>query len=219
MKIHGISYARSTLPENMVLAGGDPEKKCDIVFLLYVIDTGHRRVLIDAGCDTLPDFEMEDFVSSAKALENYGIAPAQITDVIITHAHHDHIDGLRHFAHADVYIQQEEYTRGKKYIPEAARVHTFDKETVVAECVRVLRVGGHSVGSSIALVTAGDTRYVFGGDECYLPVCLETGIPTGASRDPEASCWFVSHFADPDYRVLLSHDPKIKTGILYSERN
>lgn len=203
----------------MVLTGGDPERKCPIVFLLYVIETGNRRVLIDAGCDTLPGFQMEELVSPAKALKEYGIDPKSITDVIITHAHHDHIDGLRHFAHADVYIQAEEYSKGMKYIPENTRVHTFEQDCVVADCIRVKRVGGHSIGSSIALVQWEDVQYVFGGDECYLPVCLEKGISTGASHDPQASRWFVAHFADTRYRVLLSHDPKIKTGIIISERN
>lgn len=219
MTIHAISYARSTLPESMVLAGGDPEQKCSITFLLYVIDTADRCVLIDAGCDTLPGFQMEDFVSPAKALKAYGIEPDRITDVIVTHAHHDHIDGLRHFSGANVYIQAEEYRKGRKYIPDHARVHVFEEECVVADRIRVKRVGGHSVGSSIALVQVADVQYVFGGDECYLPVCLEKGIPTGASHDPKMSQWFVTHFAAPGYRVLLSHDPKIKTGMIISERN
>lgn len=219
MTIHAIRHARSTLPESMVLNGGEPDKRCDIVFLLYVIETGDRRILIDAGCDSLPGFQMKGLVSPEKALKDYGISPESITDVIITHAHHDHIDGLRHFPDADVYIQAEEYSKGKKYIPEKARVHTFEENRVVADRIRVQRVGGHSVGSSIALVQMGDTQYVFGGDECYLTVCLEKNIPTGASHDPQASRWFVSHFADTRYRVLLSHDPKIKTGIIFSERN
>ncbi|MBP3478227.1 MAG: MBL fold metallo-hydrolase, partial [Oscillospiraceae bacterium] len=217
MTIHAIQYARSTLPESMVLTGGDPKRKCDIVFLLYVIDTEGKCVLVDAGCDTMPGFQMEDFVSPAKALKDYGIEPDWITDVIVTHAHHDHIDGLRHFPGANVYIQAEEYSKGRKYIPETARVYIFEEECVVADRIRVKRVGGHSMGSSIALVQVADAQYVFGGDECYLTVCLEKGIPTGASCDPKMSRWFVTHFSAPGYRVLLSHDPKMKTGMIISE--
>lgn len=219
MKIHAITYGRSVMPQSMVIAGGDPYTYLPIGLILYVIELENRWILIDAGCDTLPGFDLQDHVSPAQALRNYGIEPNQITDVIITHAHHDHVDGVRYFPRSRIYMQVEEYRKGKRYIPENAEVHTFTEECIVADCIHVTRVGGHSAGSSIATVQAGEVQYVFGADECYLPICLEKNIPTGVSSNPQASRWFVSHFSDARYRVLLSHDPKVKTGIIFSERN
>lgn len=214
MRIHAIEFARSSLPESMVLTGGSEDTKMDISFLLYVVETGDRKILIDAGCDTLPGFEMRNFVSPAKALLDYGITPASITDVIITHAHHDHIDGLRHFPQARVHIQSDEYHKGAHYIPITARIHIFEEGSIVAKSIRILRIGGHTKGSCIAQVRVGDTQYIFGGDECYLPICLEQNIPTGASHNPIASKAFIERFCKPGYRVLLTHDTKIQTGII-----
>ena len=53
MRIHAIEFARSSLPESMVLTGGSEDTKMDIAFLLYVVETNDRKILIDAGCDTL----------------------------------------------------------------------------------------------------------------------------------------------------------------------
>ena len=214
MKIHAIEYARSNLPESMVLSGGDADQQLEISFLLYVVETESRKILIDAGCDSLPGFEMRSFISPAKALFDYGISPESITDVIITHAHHDHIDGLRHFPHSQIHIQANEYRNGLAYIPKNAILSIFDEETVVAEKIFVERIGGHTAGSCIAKVQLGDTQYIFGGDECYLPICLEKNIPTGASHDSSASMSFIQRFSRPGYRVLLTHDTQIQTGII-----
>ncbi|MBO5323116.1 MAG: MBL fold metallo-hydrolase [Oscillospiraceae bacterium] len=214
MRIHAIEYAQSRLPESMVLAGGNSNKQLDISFLLYVVEIEHRRILIDAGCDSLPGFEMKNFISPAKALSDYGILPEQITDVIITHAHHDHIDGLHHFPQARIHIQSDEYLKGAHYIPITARVHIFEESCVVAKHIQILHIGGHTSGSCIAKVQVGNMQYIFGGDECYLPICLEQNIPTGASHDPDASKAFIDRFCRPGYRVLLTHDTQIHTGII-----
>lgn len=214
MKIHAIEYGRSQLPESMVFAGGSENKYLEIAFLLYVVETMDRKVLIDAGCDDLPGFVLKNFVSPAKAMADYGIPPEQITDVIITHAHHDHIDGLRYFSHAQIHIQKEEYSRGNAYIPETASLNIFDQGSVVADCIAVETIGGHTAGSSIATVQIGNIRYIFGGDECYLPICLERNIPTGCSHNKEASQAFLSRFRGPNDRVLLTHDTQIHTGII-----
>ena len=212
LSIHAIEYGRTTLPGDMIFAGGDPQQIWPISLLLYLVDTGSHRVLIDAGCDTMPGFTLEDFRSPAAALTEYGIAPDSITDVIITHAHHDHIDGARHFPQAVFHMQKLEYDRRKTCLPPGATVHVFDKKCSVAGCIDVTHIGGHSPGSSIAEVTVDGTRYVFGGDECYLPVCLQKQIPTGSSCCKHASEHFVQTYRAPAYTVLLAHDPHITTG-------
>lgn len=212
MNIHAINFARSRLPESMVLQDGDTDRSVEISFLLYVIESDHQRILIDAGCDTLPGFEMQQFVSPGKALADYGIDPGTITDVIITHAHHDHIDGLRHFPQATLHIQAKEFQKGQKYIPDTAILHIFSEKARLGENIEIIKIGGHTPGSSIVRVEAGPFTYVFAGDECYLPLCLERNIPTGTSHNPIASAEFIEEYRKPGYRVLLTHDTNIQTG-------
>lgn len=214
MKIHAIKFARSTLPESMVLAGGDPGKSLEISFLLYVLELPHRKILIDAGCDSLPGFDMRNHISPATALRNYGIDPETITDVIITHAHHDHIDGLRHFPMVRVYIQAAEFGKGISYIPDDAVVITFRDRCSIADGIEVRHIGGHTIGSSIIKVTTEKETYIFGGDECYLPICVEKNIPTGTSHNPKASADFLQEIRTCGCRLLLTHDTKISTGII-----
>ena len=212
IEIKAIVYGETELPESMVFAGGSEQVVYPIKLILYTVKTGKHLVLIDAGCDTMPGFPLRNFMSPATALKKAGIEPEQITDVIITHAHHDHIDGVRHFPNAVIFIQEEEYQAGKSYIPEDFQVHTFRDHCVVADCLEVCRIGGHSPGSCIVKLNRNGERYVFCGDECYLRVCLDRKIPTGCSCNPEISRKFVETDGSGAYRVLLSHDPEIVTG-------
>lgn len=211
-KLTAIRYARSVLPENMVFAGGNPEKSRPISFVMYDIEIGGRHILVDPGCDTMPGFVMEDYVLPLDTLKVLGITPELVSDVIITHAHHDHIDCVRHFPESVIHIQEAEAQRGSAYLKCCNKVETFEDNTLVAGCVRVRKIGGHSIGSCVVELEREEEIWVIAGDECYSYDCLNLQIPTGSSHCPENSKQFVEQYARKPYRVLLCHDPDTVTG-------
>ena len=206
MEILRVDYGRSRLPESMLFPGGAEEKEVPIVFSVFLVLTGVHKILVDAGCDTMPGFEMEDFCGTVAALQGLGYEPKDITHVILTHAHHDHIQGIKDFPHAQVYIQQAEYIRGKKHIPETCRVHTFAETCRVVEGVVAKCIGGHTEGSCVVEVQGRNTVYVLCGDECYSRSNLTERIPTGSSFCPEKSAAFIQKYTQPGYTCLLCHD-------------
>ena len=201
-----LSYAKSTLPQNMVFENGDERKVLPIDFAIFLLQSENRKILIDAGCDTMPGFIMEDFISPKTALEKIGIRAEEITDVIITHAHHDHIDAVHLFKNATVYIEEDEYLQGKRYIPAQMSVRTFSKRLQLSENLYIETIGGHSQGSSVVHLLQDGRHYVFAGDECYSAECLRTKTPTGSSVDPIKSREFTDKFCADTYTVLLAHD-------------
>ena len=205
-------YGRTALPESWILPNGDLRKKEQIQLVLYHIQLPDKQILVDSGCDTMPGFTVEDFVLPPVALRINGINAEDITDVIITHAHHDHIDGLHHFPNATIHIQQDEYLAGKGYFPQGAVVHTFEDNCSITDCVSVEKVGGHTIGSSIVKLEANGKHYVFCGDECYLRVNLQKRIPTATSFCPEKSRRFVEEYSKSKYTTILGHDPQIENG-------
>ncbi|MBR6727496.1 MAG: MBL fold metallo-hydrolase [Clostridia bacterium] len=205
-----LKYGESFLPEDQILAGGDPAVKCPISFCFFLLQADGRNILADVGCDTMPGFEMQHFCSPVQALNALGLSPADVTDVIITHAHHDHIDGLRHFAHARVYIQEEALAKGQKYIPNGTEIAAFSDSCTVTEGIEAVRIGGHAVGSSVVNFTYNGIPYTVVGDECYTPACMARGIPTGVSKDPVRSAAFLRDYEKR--RLLYCHDPAILPG-------
>jgi len=201
-----LKYADSDLPESWVFAGGNPEVKVPISFVIYLLKVGERRILVDAGCETMPGFDMRGFISPAEALARAGVEAHEITDVIITHAHSDHIQAVFRFPQAVVHIQQDEYEKGRKYIPEGMQVLIFEQETLVADAIRAVRIGGHSVGSCVAEFWIDGQPCVICGDECYSSACFDRMIPTGSTKNPEKSLAFLYAYKD-GYRRFLCHDP------------
>ncbi len=201
-----INYGKSVLPESMIFQNGAEDKVRPIVFMVYLIKTENRLILADAGCETMPGFVMTDFIGPVKALNNIGISPEEITDLIITHAHHDHIECAKHFKNAVIYIQKDEYETGKGYLSENLDIRTFDEETLICDGIKAVKIGGHSKGSSIVEITDSDNKYIIAGDECYVRECLTKQIPTGVAYDLQKSLAFIQKYGRGEYTVLLCHD-------------
>ncbi|MBQ8387610.1 MAG: N-acyl homoserine lactonase family protein [Clostridia bacterium] len=212
--VYALKYAESTVPGSWAFEGGDANEKIPISFTVYLIETETRRILVDAGCDTMPGFDMKYFVSPVEILERRGYSPEDITDVILTHAHHDHIEAVHYFKNAAIHIQSLEYEasqRKHKYIPEGFDLHLFDEIARIGD-VTVRCIAGHAKGSCIVEFELDGKPYVISGDECYARRCLTERIPTGSSVNPEKSRAFVEKYGDEKYTVLLCHDPDILPG-------
>ena len=210
MKIVALKYGESVFGENYIFKGGKKDVLLPITFTIYLIQTENKNILVDAGCDDGAGFEMSLFKKPVDVLKEYGLSPEDITDVIITHSHHDHIEAINYYGNAVIHIQKDEYSTAKKYIPASFSVHLIDDEFSLTENVIMRKIGGHSIGSCIVLAD----NYVFCGDECYYEKCLTDIICTGASYNEEASQKFIEEFSKNKYIPLLFHDSKILQGRL-----
>lgn len=206
MQIIPVEYGKSVLSENMIFINGSEVKIREIVFKVYLIKTNEKIVLVDAGCETMPGFEMRDFVGTIQALKNINIVPNEITDVVITHAHHDHIECVKYFKNAVIHIQSDEYESGKGYIPDNFKINIFENEFFLCENLRIVKIGGHSKGSCVVEIKENDKIYIIAGDECYLRECLNEKVPTGSSFNQKASREFIEKYSNKKYTVLLCHD-------------
>ncbi len=201
-----IKYAESTLPESWIFNGGEETKRIPIIFSIFLICTEQKKILIDAGCETMPRFVMENFKTPMIALKEKGIDITDITDIVITHAHHDHIECVKYFKNAVVHIQEEEYSKGRKYLTENPFICTFSDEAVIDDCLKIVKVGGHSRGSCVVECTKDDKTYVLCGDECYSLYNITNRIPTARSYSPANSMAFIEKYAKSPYECLLCHD-------------
>ena len=211
MQIYCLKYAESVLPESMIFDGGDKEKNIPISFVIYLIKTVDKNILVDAGCNTMPGFQMKNFISPVFVLRKVGLSDEDITDVIITHAHHDHIEAVKCFSNARIHISKAEYENAKKYITNNVKINIFDKEFVVAKQIKVLEIGGHSIGSSIVEIHTDNIIHILAGDECYTNANIKNKICTGAYCNKDNSIMFIEKYSNKKYRVHTCHDISLKT--------
>lgn len=211
-KLTVLKYGDTVFGENNIFKGGNKDNLLPITFCFYLIETEKRKILVDAGCDNGAGFPMSIFCTPTEALKFAGIEPSDITDVILTHSHTDHVASSRHFISARFYVQQDEYKGAKKHIPDIFDVVTFENEYNLDSKIFIKKIAGHSAGSCIVLFEHGDKTVVLCGDECYTNKNLKEKIPTGASRAPEISKYFVEEYSKEKYICFTCHDPDIYRG-------
>ena len=67
----------------MVIDKGDNQRKIPICFAIYLIKTEDKKILVDAGCDTTPSFNMKKFFSPAFVLRQVGLTEAEAAHNIL----------------------------------------------------------------------------------------------------------------------------------------
>ncbi|WP_286897693.1 MULTISPECIES: MBL fold metallo-hydrolase [Sphingobacterium] len=98
---------KNFLDENRLL--GD---KLELAGNILLVMNGERNILIDTGSGALLSPSTGKLIEN---LKNLGITPQDITDIVFTHAHPDHIggvvdkDGKLVYENADYYISETEY--------------------------------------------------------------------------------------------------------------
>lgn len=213
--VYCLKYAESTLPERMVFAGGSRDIKIPISFAIYCICVDDRKILVDAGCETMTGFVMKDFISPVKALQQIGLSAGDVTDVILTHAHHDHIECIKHFGNAVIHIADEALEAARKYIPENRTINLIQDKYSISEGITVLKIGGHAIGSTIVELHAKDTVHILAGDECYTAENIAKKICTGSYVDKEKAVGFIEKYSNEAYCVHTCHDITLKTERIF----
>ncbi|MBQ9976032.1 MAG: MBL fold metallo-hydrolase [Clostridia bacterium] len=202
MKLTAFQYGKTELAEAMIFENGSFDIKQPIALLFFLIETGDRKILVDVGCDTMPGFPLFEHKSPVEVLEEY-VSRESITDVIITHAHHDHIEAVKYYKSADVYLHRDSVKHAEPYNIEKLRI--FDGSFTLCEGVEVIEIGGHSFGSCIVRLDS----LVLCGDECYSEKNLTDLIMTGSSVNRENSLAFLTEYRKPCYSPILFHSPSV----------
>ena len=123
------------------------------------------------------------------SLRAAGVAPEDVTDVLFTHLHLDHIgwasiDGQPTFPNATYRCDAAEwdwvtgsdrsFVRRQREIvePAADRLVTWDADGPVVDGIDALRTPGHTPGSTTLVVSDGDRRALLLGDVVHCAVEL-----------------------------------------------
>lgn len=140
-----------------------------------LVRDGERLVLIDTGAGG----EMGTENRLPGSLRAAGVEPGQVTDVLISHAHGDHIGGLAAdgaLAFPNAVIRMDEATwREIREEPRLAdlvrlispRVQTFAAGAEVTPAITAVALPGHSPGHTGYEIVSGADRLLYIGDALH----------------------------------------------------
>lgn len=215
-----------------LVAGAERGRTLDIPVMVWLLKGSNgRQVLVDSGFyrqKFLDQWKPRDFRSPAAAVESAGVKPDAITDIIISHAHWDHVDGADLFPKATVWIQREEYryytgeawhTRGTHGgidpddMQALLRINTEGRLKFVdgddQEIIPGLRCytgGKHTFSSQYVSAKIDGGTVVFSSDNIYLYENLEKHVPIAATFGPEGPA---SNLKAQDRIRTLVSDPRL----------
>jgi glyoxylase-like metal-dependent hydrolase (beta-lactamase superfamily II) len=235
--IDAIRYATIPhFPFDELVMGAPKGQQIDIAMIVWLIRGGGRTILLDSGFHRqkfFKDFEIADFISPDEAVRQAGVAPADVTDVIVSHSHWDHIDGIDLFPNATIWIQKAEfeYYSGAAWQPGGDH-GGIDPEDILELVGRNTRgqlrlVGGDNVEilpgiraftgarhtfASQYIRVEGNPPFVLASDNCYLYENLRshrasaTFEPSDAAGNLAAQSRMIELAGSAD-RVVPGHDP------------
>lgn len=159
----------------------------------FLIEMPGHEILVDTGSGDL--FGPGNGGRMLESMASLGIKPEQITDILITHAHSDHVGGLVRggkavFQNATVWIGKPDidfffdrsnqaktgYDKSyfdiaqnmlKPYI-DADRLKTFAKTTEVLPGITATLHPGHTPGAAFYTLTSSGEHITFAGDTIHV---------------------------------------------------
>jgi glyoxylase-like metal-dependent hydrolase (beta-lactamase superfamily II) len=168
-EVFAIRYASMPeTPVNSLVAGADPARKMSIAMIVWLIRGNGRVILVDSGFyrpQFFKELKIDGFLKPSDAVAQSGIMPAvkaqDVTDVVITHMHWDHADGMDLFPNARIWLQKDEYTYYTGEAWQSPHTHGGIAKDDVLAAVKL------NLAGRVSLVN-GDTQEILPGITCYI---------------------------------------------------
>jgi glyoxylase-like metal-dependent hydrolase (beta-lactamase superfamily II) len=234
--IEAIRYAISPgVPVAELVVNGPKDQKVDIAMVVWLIRGGGHTILFDSGFhrDThLKEFPMKDFLRPDEAVKTAGVNPEDVTDIVISHSHWDHMGGIDLFPKATVWIQREEYRyytgdawqKGGNHggidaedVEELVKLNTEHRlrfvegdDVEIFPGIRAYTGSRHTYASQYLRV-AGTPTYVLASDNVYFYLNLSAHLASATFSDADHAAniaqqkRMIELAGSPD-RVVPGHD-------------
>src|SRR4051812_25947213 len=236
-EVYAVRYA--TLPSFRVsglIAGADTSRRMDIAMMVWLIKgPAGRNVVVDAG------FHREDFVNRwhptgfmppSEAVARAGVKAEDGTDVIISHVHWDHPDGIDLFPKARIWIQREEFehhldsagtvkdraidagdAKILAALARAGRVMLVDGDArEIIPGIHVYTGGKHTFASQLATVNTTGGTVVIASDNMYLYENMTRHVPIAQTLDSASNLRTQTRMttlaSEPRF-IIPGHDPDV----------
>jgi len=216
----------------------DTKHRIELQTNCLLLRSEDRCVLVETGCgDKWSDkvrarFGIEDR-TVADALREVGVAPEDVTDVVVTHLHFDHAGGLTTrrnddvvsvFNHAAIHVQRREWedalanrsTMTGTYLrshldPIAGQVNLHEGEAPILPGIRTMPMPGHTWGQQAVLADTAHGTICFPGD--VMPTRHHLGAPYSMGYDmlPYQNMLtkrdLLGRACDESWILVLDHEP------------
>jgi glyoxylase-like metal-dependent hydrolase (beta-lactamase superfamily II) len=214
----------------------EPDRPLVMDYFFWVARNPARTVVIDTGFSPAGGAARGRtmLMDTVPALRAAGTAPDDVAQVVLTHAHYDHIGGLPAFTGtaAEVVMTRDEYdfwtgpmgrrgqfahtTEGSELdhlreLREAGRLTLAGPAHQIAPGIELIQVGGHTPGQAIVTVATAGGPVILASDAVHYYEELERDRPfaTVASLAEMYAAFDQIRELAAAGRVVAGHDPLV----------
>lgn len=230
----------------------DENNMCTWAMRCLLVEDGNRLILIDTGIGDKQDdkffkhFYLHGEDSLIKSINEAGFSPDEITDVLLTHLHFDHVGGatkynkdrtqiIPTFKNASYWSNQMHWEWAIN--PNAREKASFLKENIIPlqesgqlkfiedispfSNIDILSVDGHTEKQMIPVINTKEGKIAFAAD--LIPSTHHIRIPYIMSYDirplisMDEKQMFLKRAIDENFILFLEHDPAISCCFLIEE--
>jgi glyoxylase-like metal-dependent hydrolase (beta-lactamase superfamily II) len=180
----------------------EPDRPLQMDYFFWVARNRSRTIIVDTGFSPAAGAARgrTTLVDTVPALRAAGLAPDDAAQVVLTHAHYDHIGGLPVFAEtgAEIIMTRAEYDfwtgpmgrRGQfthtteaseldrlRELRAAGRLTLTSPAHPIAPGIELIQVGGHTPGQAIVTVATAGGPVVLASDAVHYYEELERDRP------------------------------------------
>lgn len=221
--------------------GFDSSDSTKVFYMYWVLKNKNKTILVDAGFTSDADIDTNQirFTPPDQLLASIDVKPEDVTDIIITHPHWDHIGGIDLYQKAMVWMQEEDYIDfvQKRKDPESCGFNKTDIQKVLKRKVNgsltliymkgkrdqdilpgitVFIAGSkHTAGSQYVMAQNGKQTVILASDNCKYYRNITDMLSSPATSDQKA---YVRNLramkqwvnGNTDF-VIPGHDPLVFT--------
>ncbi len=236
-KITPFIVATCESPEPRLLYLGDPEKTLSTIFSFFLLEGKNKKILVDVGFTAdcckkyMPDVKQKENQNPVAQLKMHGVAPEDIDDIIITHAHFDHLSSVvNEYKNARIHIQKKEYEFTmnpphpwfREFIDidllkeigreKNDRLNLIDGECELFPDIKIIATPGHTAGHQSVLVDTEAGKFCITGDAILNYRNLEEDVGPGFNTnlvECMQSIQKLRNLSNRGVTILAGHDPKM----------
>jgi len=234
MDIIRLDFAYIDCDESVLFRGGDKEKKRPIGCFGWLIKDEDGYTLVDTGIADMDAVNAtkrgtgcwvrgEKGMALSAHLARLGISASEITRVVISHAHYDHISGITALPCATIYMSEAAYISLQDaenpfaaQLKGAAAFVKSQKENgkviftpdgyKITEHISTVLCEGHITGGQMIVYRGENGNFLFTGDEVFLRYNVKNNLPIGLSFNTENAEQAVAYCFRFEGEVLTGHD-------------
>ena len=236
-EVYAVRFATvKGFPASGLISGAEQQRRLDLAMMVWLLKgSDGRNVLVDAGFYRerfLERWKPADYRRPTDALAAAGVRADDVSDIVLSHVHWDHADGLDLFPKARIWIQKREYEyyvdangraldRGIDSVDALmldkakrdGRVQLVDGDArEIIPGITVYTGGQHTFASQyVGVKTTGGTVIV-ASDNAYLYENLARHIPIAQTFDSAANRQAMERMAklaSNERFIVPGHDPEV----------